>query len=189
MSDVLAEAVAELERYLPAAAALTAQSDTAGPAGPHATAVPAAPWNTAAAEAVTTACEGAHRLEASLRLQVTGGPGRRRSYGQTGACLRAVAALGWAVADDTAAARFVERWALAIRRLPGIDDAPVWRPIRSTAARLVLCPSCGTPSLRMNPGTGVVRCFFAGVCGRPWARMEVGVVSGEPVLIWSEPEG
>jgi hypothetical protein len=183
----LAEACAGLARWLPAAAALIAQPDADGTAGGG---KPGSrpPWNPAAADAKTGADEGVRRLEASLRLAVTGGPGPRRggSDGNTAAAITAIGNLGTAVTDAAAAqaARIVDRWTAAIEQLPAIDEAE--RPKKVAGA----CPYCGCPMLRAWVRDRRVTCLKAdcadGDGSHPEGRMDYGRLDGSPVIEWAD---
>src|SRR5437016_7647906 len=122
----LAASCADIAAWLPVARALTGQPDNDGTTAiGHPASCP--PWNPAAAAAVMDAHEGLRRLEASLRLAVTGHPGPRRggSDASTAAAIAAVEALGQAVTTPAmaAAARILDRWTRQIQELPAIDQA------------------------------------------------------------------
>ena len=140
MTDSLAASCAALARWLPAAEVLTRHPDTDGSTG---SGQPGSrpPWNSAAANAVTDPHEGVRRLEASLRLLVTGhtGPRRGGSDANTMAALKAIGNLGRAVDEDAAhaAARFLERWTRAIQQLPAVDEVEPARILWG-----VECPYC-----------------------------------------------
>lgn len=184
----LADRCADLARWLPVAAALTAEPDEDGTAG---TGQPgsAPPWNAAAAAAAMDAREGVRRLEASMRRDVTGRTGRSRggSDANTVAAIAAVERLGHGVTVTGAAmaARILERLTRKIRELPAVDDAEPWR--RVSAA----CPYCGFAMLRVAPRSGQVTCLRYGACadsdGRhPMGRLEVSALTGDPQIRWAD---
>lgn len=188
MTADLGEQCASLAGWLPVAAALIAEPDADGATGGG---QPGSrpPWNSAAASALTDAAEGVRRLEASLRLAVTGHTGRRRggSDANTEMAIKAIEALGYAVAPDDAAhaARILERWSRQIRELPAVDDAEPWRRIPAT------CPYCGFGMLRVAPRSGQVTCLRYGACldsdGRhPLGHVDVSALTGEPLIRWAD---
>lgn len=188
MTDALGESCASLAGWLPVAAALIAEPDADGVTG---TGQPGSrpPWNSAAASAVTDAREGVRRLEASMRLAVTGRTGSARggSDANTAAAIKAIEALGHGVAPDAAAqaARILGRWSTAIQQLPAVDEIEPWRRIPAT------CPYCGFGMLRVAPRSGQVTCLRHGVCldsdGRhPVGRMDVSALTGEPLIRWND---
>ncbi len=180
------ESCGAIAAWLPAARALTSQPDQDGamaagqPSGRP-------PWNPAAANAALAAHEGLRRLEASLRLAVTGRPGPRRggSDANTDAALTAIEALGHAITVPAMAqaARILDRWSRAIQQLPAVDEAetPVKIPAR--------CPYCGFAMLRVYPREGRVTCLRFGACfdadgAHPAGTMEVGRLG--PQVRWND---
>jgi hypothetical protein len=159
VTGTLEDRAAELAALLPAAAALMAVPDDDG-AGVSGRPGSRPPWNPSAANAALDAHEGIRRLEASLRLAVTGSTGPRRggSDAATLAALDAVGALGEAVTTTAAAAaaRILCRWSLAIQQLPAIDEAE--RPRRVSWE----CPYCRLPMMRLFPRAGLVVCLRGG---------------------------
>jgi hypothetical protein len=134
--------------------------------------------------------EGLRRLEASLRLAVTGhtGPRRGGSDANTLAAIAAIENLGAAVTVRacTDAARIIDRWSVAIQQLAAIDEAERWQRVSGAP-----CPYCGTPMLRLAPRSGRVTCLRFGVCfdsdGRhPVGRVEAGPASGKPLITWAD---
>jgi hypothetical protein len=187
MTDALGEHCAGLAGWLPVARALTSQPDVDGTAGGG---KPGSrpPCNPAAENAAMDAHEGVRRLEASLRLAVTGRTGRRRggSDANTAAAIRAIEALGHGVAPDAAAqaARILERWSRQIRELPAVDDAEPWRRVAAA------CLHCGRGMLRLQARAGRVTCLAYGGCTDHDGNHPVGLVqhsvSGEPMVAWAD---
>lgn len=190
----LQECCAELARWLPAAQALITEPDSDGTRSRgQPTSRP--PWNPTAATAVLDAHEGTRRLEASLRMAVTGHPGPRRggSGGNTRAAITAISQLGYAVSVDgqRLAATIITRWVTTIQQLPAVDEIPRWERLRHGPGGLSpSCPFCGCYSLRVAVRSGVVVCVLPGCTdrdgNRPQARMELGAVSAEPSLVWQD---
>ena len=181
MNADLAESCKAITVLLPAAETLITRPDTDGTEG-HAQPGSCPPWNPAAATAVMNAHEGLRRLEASLRLQVTGRPGIRRggSQANTAAAIRAIEALGCAVTTDAMAqaARILDRWSRQIQELPAVDEAEHPQKVQAP------CPYCGFGMLRVYPRSGQVTCLRWGACfdadGRhPAGVMEVGRLAAQ----------
>lgn len=154
------------------------------------------PWNVSVATVETTAHEGARRLEAALRLALTGRPGQRRggSVVNTEQALRAIATLAFALgatAEDTARI-IIDRWLTSARQLPAIDEAPVWRTLAPGPDGLPpRCPYCEAFQLRVAVRSRTVMCFSPACPGdregkRPQATMELGAASGQPMLVWQD---
>lgn len=183
----LGESCASLAGWLPVAAALIAEPDADGVTG---TGQPGSrpPWNSAAASAVTDAREGVRRLEASMRLAVTGRAGRARggSDANTTAAIRAIEALGHGVAPDAAAqaARILGRWSTAIQQLPAVDEIEHPRKIA------IPCPYCAFSMMRLYPRAGRVTCLRYGACFDRDGKHPTGLVEqsiiGRPVVAWSD---
>ena len=190
----LASACNDLAAWIPEVEALIAQPDEEG-VHSHSQAASAPPWNPRVAAVITDVHEGSRRLEASLRLALTGELGRRRggSDAHTLAAIAAIAVLGVQLGADAEAAamHLVSRWITAAQQLPAVDIAPVWRRLLPGPDGLPpRCPYCSTFSLRVAQRTGVVMCWY-GDCAdgsgrRPTATMEIGRVSGEPMLVWAD---
>jgi hypothetical protein len=179
-----------------AAEALISRPDQQGQAITGSSTKSAAPWNAPAADALMTAHEGARRLEASLRIQVTGRPGARRgsSTGHTLAALSAIVRLAEAVDEHDAAraARILARWARSIELLPGLDEAVRWVPIRldPDAPTPPKCRYCQRFTLRLAEGRFAVACLNPGCPGdehgqQPVARLELTELHGA-ALVWSD---
>jgi hypothetical protein len=183
------DAAAELTSAITTAGRLITQPDTtpAGAIGEAAGSAP--PWNAAAANAALGAHQLTRRLEASLRLAVTGrcGPARGGSDANTAAAIAAITRLAEAVSDDSAAvaARLMDAASLAVARLPAVDTAQVWRRVAAP------CPYCGFGMLRYAPGSGVVTCLRFGAChdsdGRhPQGQLGVNRVTGDGLVAWND---
>jgi hypothetical protein len=155
------------------------------------------PGNVQAFYVLTDAHEGVRRLEADLRREVSGSTQPRGgSDANTRAALDAIVNLSAAADPDSAryAARLLMRWTVAGLRLPGIDEATRWRPIRgANGSAPPQCPYCATFSLRLAEGAYVVACFNPDCEGRdaddrrPVARLDVArVPPHDPVLVWGD---
>lgn len=190
----LDDACAEILRRVPSVAAM-AQADEDG-TRTHGQPASRPPWNAAVANVDLDLHELVRRLEASLRLAVTGhtGPRRGGSVRNTGAAVRAIASLGNALERDAAdlAAALLERQITAALQLTSVDQMPRWERIRPGPDGLPpCCPYCETFSLRVAIASGAVACWYPGCQDSdgnrpPMARMEVGIVSGQPRLVWHD---
>jgi hypothetical protein len=185
----------EMSRWIGQAEALLHQPDQEGIREASGQPSSCPPWNALVAGVLLDPYEGIPRLEASLRLAVTGSLGRRRgsSHRHTEAALQGIgrfaAALG-VDAEDTAQI-IVTGWMDAIRRVPAIDEVAVWRTLRPDAAGLApACRFCGSYMLRVAARSRVVQCFFPDCPGaRPTATMDIllaGPEAGKPILVWSD---
>jgi len=186
MTADLSESCADLARWLPVAESLMAEPDADGAAGAG---QPSSrpPWNGAAANAALDAHEGVRRLEASLRLAVTGRPGPRRggSLTNTFAAIDAIEDLGSGVTASAMAkaARYLGRLSRPVEQLPAVDEAERPQRVRTP------CPYCGFAMLRVFPREGRVTCLRLGACwdsdGRhPAGMMEVGRLG--PQVRWND---
>lgn len=154
------------------------------------------PGNIAAMMVALDAHEFVRRLEASLRLAVTGKPGPKRggSDANTRAALRAIVNLGEAVSEDAAAeaARLLERFVTSIGQLPSVDDVPRWERIRPGPGGLPpACPNCKTYSLRVALQSGSVMCVYPNCTDLdgnrpPTGRMELSRITGDPLVAWRD---
>jgi hypothetical protein len=154
------------------------------------------PGNTQAINAQMDAHELVRRLEASLRLSITGHTGRRRggSDKQTFAAIRSIDRLGEAISPHarSLAARLIDRAATVIGQLPAVDEIPRWTKIRSGPGGLPpKCLNCGTFSLRYEPTGGRICCVMPGcrdLDGRmpPQGRLELSKIDGSPTLVWHD---
>ena len=147
------------------------------------------PWDSAAANAVMDAHEGIRRLEASLRLAVTGhtGPRRGGSDTATSATLRAIESLANAVTDAavTEAARFLDGLCRPILELPAIDQQERWRRVPAE------CPYCSFRMLRVQPRAGTVTCLRYGACRdtdghHPIGHVYISQLTGDPRVHWND---
>ena len=159
------------------------------------------PWpgNAQAFAALMVIWEAIPRLEASIRLAVTGHPGLRRggSAGNFREALQAVVSLSGGLDEDgeATAAAVLERLANVARVVRDIDEAQRWRPVRGRA-----CPYCGcVTTLKVlldaqGAPSDRVECF-AGVRAsgercldrdgqRPVARIDASTVP--PRLEWAD---
>lgn len=154
------------------------------------------PGNTQAINAEMDAHELVRRLEASMRLAVTGHTGRMRggSDSSTRAAIAAIEKLGEAVspAARQLAARLLDRATTMIGQLPAVDEIPRWEKIRPGPGGLPpKCPRCETFSLRVALQSGIVVCVFpecTDLDGRrpPQARMDLSKIDGRPILVWRD---
>jgi hypothetical protein len=184
----LAQSCADIGRWLPVAQALITEPDQDGTAtGGQPGTRP--PWNPSAASAYLDALEGLRRLEASLRLAVTGHPGPRRggSGANTAQAIAAIENLGQAVtvAAVVQAVRLLDGWSRQIQQLPAVDEAERW--LRVSGAE---CPYCHVRMLRLSPRAGRVTCIRHGWCFDADGRHPVGYagtsMSGDPMVTWAD---
>lgn len=170
-------------------------TDPAAVNSPHKITGSPAPWHSEAGAILLAIHEGARRLEASLRRDVSGRLGERRgsSTNNTRAALRSIVRLAEALDDDqiATAARIVGHWVTTARQLRDIDKADRWEPLPRRPGTLPPpCDYCGTYSLRWNRRSGEVRCVLSGCEDndgvRPFARMEVGKFTGQAALVWRD---
>jgi hypothetical protein len=176
----LADACAELARWLPAAETLITAPDADGTSG-HGQPSSRPPWNSAAAEALLDALEGVRQLEASWRS------GPLRPMAQAGTVLASIVRLSHAVSDgeQRQAVTMVSRWTVSILQLPAVDEAE--RPLRVAAP----CVYCGFAMLRVYPRSGRVTCLRFGVCQDSEGNHPVGVMGrsqldGSPCVTWND---
>lgn len=188
MTADLAQSCADLARWYPIAQRLITQPDDDGTTtGGQPTSRP--PWNPAAASAAMDAHEGLRRLEASLRLAITGHPGTRRggSDANTIAAIDAIERLGQGVtaAATAEAARILDRWSTAIQQLAAVDEAERWQRVAGAE-----CPYCHATMLRLAPRAGRVTCLRYGACYDEDGQHPVGhvqrSVSGDPIVVWGD---
>lgn len=192
----VAEAAAELADAIEAALACITEPDQDTPAmitGAHGGTGSRPPWNPQAATAYFGATQAIRTLEAELTITVTGHPARPRggSHANTIDAITMITRL----TTDPGTARQLHRIATPCDRLPARDQATRWIPIRLTPGepRPPLCPYCGHPSLRLADRAYVVMCFYPhcqdGDGRRPFARLDVNRLNGEPMLIWNDEAG
>jgi hypothetical protein len=186
---------AALERHV------TQASSPQGGMGPR-PADPPFPGDAQAFAALMVIWEKVPRLEAALRLAVTGRPGPRRG-GSAGNFLDALAAVPGLAAGldedaEAVAARILEWLVDLARAVPAIDEAQRWRYVRGRA-----CPYCGCWALKVlldaaGRPSGHVECHAAPVtrdgvevwCAdrnglRPAAMMGTDA-HGHPALMWAD---
>jgi len=192
----LAEACAELATWLPHAQALTTIPDTDGTTG-HAQPSSRPPWNSAAADALLDAVEGARQLEAAWRS------GHRRPPAATGAVLASITRLSYGLPDcppreydqrgrpkpcrcqRCEAMRSFARWTTAILQLAAVDREE--RPQRVPSP----CPYCGFGMLRVYPRSGRVACLAAPTCtdsngNPPVGHVDRSALDGTPLVRWGD---
>jgi hypothetical protein len=193
----LSAAVDELLKMLPSLAELLPLQDDDGATSHGVNRLSAPPWNSAVANVMLDIHAGARALEAEFRAELTGrdrGWRRGGSDANTEAALRALATLGsqLGLAPAQAAATLLERWRSSAAQLPAVDTEPSWRKLTPGPDGLPpKCPYCGTYLLRVAVRSRVVRCFNPARCldgtgSRPTASLELGAVSGEPMLVWAD---
>lgn len=214
MGDSLDEAARDLAQYLPMLEALLPQQpDTSQPkVTMTASTASSPPWSPGPANVLMSVHWGVRRLEDRLRT-ADNLPVRPRggSDANTRRALAAIAVLGSAIPvrhqyrDNPRepcrclhcdAIHELTRWANQARRLPGIDELPRWRPIRTTDGSLPpACPYCKTFSLRVAAMSGAVMCFYPGRQGqgctdadgnRPYGRLDISRLDGTPVVAWND---
>jgi hypothetical protein len=170
------------------------------------------PWNAQSANAYLDAHQFVRRLEASLRLVVTGHTGipRGGSDQNTRAAIKAIANMATAalgipsgvpvsrsepdgrkISAAELAARLVEHVTIVIGQLPAVDEYPTWERIRPGPDGLPpRCPNCETFSLRFAVHSGMVCCILPGCQDldghSPQGRLDVSKLNGEPVLAWRD---
>jgi hypothetical protein len=154
-----------------------------------------APWNAEAGFTLYTISEQARRLEASLRLEVTGSPGHRRggSDANTVEALRAICDLVHAVPEASArqASRIVSRWLRSARQVPdiGLEERPRGVPT-APGEQQVTCPYCGTYGLRVLPHGTDIWCINRGCTDRdgkrPRGRLGKSDLTGDPMIMWTD---
>jgi hypothetical protein len=186
MTD-LAASCADIATWLPIAQALVTEPDTDGSVvhgkpGSH------PPGNAAAMNAHMDAHAGLRRLEALLRLEVTGhtGPRRGGSDANTTAAIEAIEALGNAVttAAMAQAARVLDRWSRQIQELPAVDEIEPPRRVHGVA-----CPYCGRGMLYVRPREMTVTC--PPPCRdsngqRSVGHMEISRLTADPIIRWAD---
>lgn len=159
-----------------------------------------APWHAEAGAALMTIHEGVRRLEASMRLGVTGHTGQHRG-GSDGNTLRAmhnITRLAYGVSDQGArrAARHLTKWADRAATIRDIDQEPRWDPLLTastsrTGVKLPpVCPYCRTLSLRIARAASTVRCFNPR-CRDSAGNHPSGVISEtdgthRPMIVWAD---
>lgn len=192
LADELGELLAALAALLPEPVADPATGTTTTHRG--VTGSPA-PWHAEAAGILFDVHEGIRRLEASIRRDITGRPGRRRggSDRNTAAALAAVASLAYGLDVDAArrARRILNVWASHARQIRDIDREPAWAPLPSVPGRPpAACPYCRTYSLRYARLSGAVRCANPRCAdsegSRPYGVIEQGKYTGRAMLVFAD---
>lgn len=188
MTDGLTASCADLAAWLPIAQALITEPDADGTTGGGQPGT-RPPWNPGAANAVMDPHEGVRRLEATMRLEVTGhtGPRRGGSDANTMAAIKAVEALANAVSDTTIARAnaHLTTWVRRILELAAVDKSEPWRRIPAE------CPYCHFQMLRVAPRAGTLTCLRYGACsdndGRhPIGHVYVSQLTGDPKVHWND---
>ena len=168
---------------------------TVGTMSHHKAAGSPAPWHAEAGPVLYTISEEARRLEASLRLEVTGHPGPRRggSDANTVAALNAISQLVHAVPDGHArqAARIVDRWIRSARQVGdvGLEERPV--PVPAPPGQLPpKCPYCGTFGLRVVRRGTDIWCINRECKDRdgrrPRGHLDRSDVTGDGMITWAD---
>jgi hypothetical protein len=142
-----------------------------------------------------TTHEGVRRLETSLRLAVTGAPGRRRggSDGNTSGALGQIAKLATQLDDRTArrAARFLGWMIGGAQCVDGIDEARRWRHLPKNASDRLppQCLYCRTCNLVADVEAQLVACAYPGCADdngdAPVAAMAYDE-AGRGMLTWAD---
>ena len=143
-----------------------------------------APWHAQAAAALMDIHEGVRRMEASMRIDISGQPGRRRggSAANTAAALTSLVRLGYGL--DAI-------WITHAQQLRDIDEAPRWIAIHVPTGQLPpTCPYCSTYSLRVASNSGAVRCANRRCLDtqgkRPYGVIERGQYTGRPLVAFAD---
>lgn len=168
---------------------------TSGTTSHHKATGSPAPWHAEAGPVLYTISEEARRLEASLRLEVAGHPGRRRggSDANTVAALTAITKLVYAVPEEHArqASRIVARWVRCARQVGdvGLEERPTRVPTEP-GEDPPRCPYCGTYALRVLRGDARVWCIN-GECTdhggkRPRGQLDRSDVNGDAMITWAD---
>jgi hypothetical protein len=183
----LAEARADLETWLPVAAALIAEPDT-DTSAVHGKPGSRPPWNTQVAAAILDVHAAVRHLEAGLHAEVTGRPRRPRggSDGNTLAAIQAIGDLATNASRDSIrdAERTLVRLVAPLRLLRAIDLDERFIKVRAR------CPYCELPMLRLGERSGRVACLRYGSCYDRNGDHPVGFitrsVSGEAFIAWAD---
>ncbi|MFF0867647.1 hypothetical protein ACFYUV_38200 [Nonomuraea sp. NPDC003560] len=154
-----------------------------------------APWHAEAAMTLYTITEEARRLEASIRTEVAGHPGRRRggSDANTVEAFGSICRLAYGLPPESAsrAARIVARWIRDARRVRdlGLDDRPQLLPVRP-GRRRPPCPYCGTYGLRVAMTDESIWCINRACTdhdgNRPRGTLHRSTVTGDGMISWQD---
>lgn len=154
-----------------------------------------APWHQEAGPVLYTISEDARRLEASLRKEITGHPGRRRggSDANTVEALTAISALAYGVPEESGrkAGQIIARWIRDARRVRdlGLDERPTRLP-REPGEREPMCPYCHTYSLRVAPRDTALWCINWECKDRgghrPRGHLDRSDLTGDPMIVWAD---
>jgi len=173
----LAEARADLQAWLPVAAALITQPDTQPSIG-RTQPGSKPPWNPAVAYVLTDIHAGVREVEQDFRYAVTGTMVTRGgSDGNTAAAIDAICRLAEAL-DHTRteqAKRLFDQFTTMICQLPAVDLE------ESPQKRKADCPFCEREMLRVYPRSGRVACLGCAARG----HMVPGTLSDGYVL-WED---
>ncbi|GAB1823555.1 hypothetical protein [Herbidospora sp. RD11066] len=154
-----------------------------------------APWHPEAGMVLMVIHEEARRLEAALRMEVAGHPGRRRggSDANTAAALTAIAQLVHGVPREAAvqARRIIERWIRAARQIRDIGLEEPWVPIPVPQGAVPpSCPYCQTFSLRMRGTERRIRCINPRCWDledrHPEGRLVKSGLNGDSTIQWRD---
>lgn len=189
----LARACGDIGYWLAIAETLLAHADQVPSEGGASGFESRPPWNPEVANALLDAHAGIRDLESEMRFEVTGRRWRRPdSSPHTGDALQAITAMELAVTrpHHDRAIHMLTRWALAIRRLPAVDEALRWQPLRAAedGGMPPVCPHCRCYSLRVAIQAGLVACWNPECRDadgrRPEAHLDISRLDGSPVLVW-----
>lgn len=154
-----------------------------------------APWHAEAAGILLDIHEGARRLEASIRRDITGnlGPRRGGSDANTDAALTAITSLAYGLDHDAVkrAARILSVWISHASQIRDIDLEPSWAPLPSIPGNPPPpCPYCKTYALRFARQSGAVRCANPrcrdSEDNRPYGLIEQGKYTGRAMLVFAD---
>lgn len=183
----LDDAVTDLREWLPRAAVLIAEPDTDGTRS-HTAPASKPPWNAAVGDALLDALEGTRRIEHELRSDIANRHVAIRPYAQTGRTLESIQRLACAASSDDQRHAVIQltRYTTTILQLPAVGREERWRKIAGAP-----CPYCGLNMLLAAPKSGLVTCLRFGACFdsrecHPTGVMDIGPVSGEPVIAWAD---
>lgn len=157
---------------------------------------PRIPWHTRAANGIMDLAVLSRELEHDLEQQLGIGSGRKRgpSDGNTRLALEHIPRLLSGIRDHSVTAwatSLLDRWIVRAKIALG-EVEPLERLPRHEGMSEPSCPWCHAHTLRFQRGAGVVRCVNPSCRdengSRPRALIEVGSLSGEPMLVWQTGE-